>query len=268
MRLHWLAVLVIITLILPASVLGADKPNADKSETSMDEQFEAREFEDVQGKTLLYRLLKPNGYESSKKPHPLLIFLHGSGERGSDNEAQLVHGKAFMQAAADKYGCFVLAPQCPKDERWSEVHWYADSHKISDTPAEQMRLVVELIAALEKEFRIDAKRLYMMGLSMGGFGTWDAVQRYPKMFAAAVPICGGGDESTVDRVAKLPIWIFHGDKDGAVKVCRSRDMVKAIEAAGGKPKYTEYPGVGHNSWTAAFKEPELPKWLFSRKRSD
>ena len=124
---------------------------------------------------------------------------------------------------------------------------------------------MQMIAKMQKELPIDPKRLYVMGLSMGGYGTWDALQRYPEKFAAAVPICGGGDETAADRI-KAPVWAFHGDADGAVPVQRSRNMIEAIRKAGGKPKYTEYPGVGHNSWSAAFKDPELLKWLFSHHK--
>jgi len=240
---------------------------APGQQSGKDGEFEAREYKDANGAVLPYRLLKPNGYGTSKKPHSLLVFLHGAGERGTNNTAQLRHGKKFMQTAAKEYGSFVLAPQCPNGKRWSEVYWFATDHAISDTPAEPMRQVLELIARLQKEFRIDPDRLYVMGLSMGGFGTWDVVQRHPKVFAAAVPICGGGDESKAGRIAKLPTWVFHGAKDGAVKVERSRDMVKAIRAAGGNPKYTEFADAGHNAWTPAFSQPELLKWLFAQKRA-
>jgi predicted peptidase len=127
-------------------------------------------------------------------------------------------------------------------------------------------MVLRVVEQLKKDYRIDPKRLYLMGLSMGGFGTWDTVERHPEMFAAAVPICGGGDSKRVGEIAKLPVWVFHGEKDSVVPVRLSREMVEALKAAGGSPRYTEYPGVDHNSWTPAFKEPELLKWLTAQKR--
>jgi predicted peptidase len=129
-----------------------------------------------------------------------------------------------------------------------------------------MRLLLELIPALRKEYGIDPKRIYVTGLSMGGFGTWDLIARKPDWFAAAAPVCGGADEATAATISKIPVWAFHGDQDGAVKPSRSRNMVEALKKAGGEPKYTEYKGVGHDSWNPAYKDPELMKWLFRQKR--
>jgi len=129
-----------------------------------------------------------------------------------------------------------------------------------------MQSTIELIGALQKEFAaIDPKRLYVTGLSMGGFGTWDLISRLPKKFAAAVPICGGADEAQAAAIAKVPVWVFHGGNDDVVKTVRSRNIVAALKAAGGAPKYTEYPGVGHGSWDQAYGEAELFPWLFSQK---
>lgn len=113
-----------------------------------------------------------------------------------------------------------------------------------------------------------AQRIYLTGLSMGGFGVWDAMQRKPTWFAAAVPICGGGDPTFASAIAPIPVWAFHGDSDPAVKPKRSRDMIAALKAAGGQPKYTEYPNTGHNSWTETYKNREMYAWLFSQKRKD
>ena len=133
-------------------------------------------------------------------------------------------------------------------------------------PSEPMRLVLELIDAVRKDYPVDPKRIYITGLSMGGFGTWDVLARRPDLFAAAVPICGGADETTAPTMATIPIWAFHGAKDPAVKVSRTRNMIEALKKAGGEPKYTEYPDVGHNSWVPAFKDPEMMKWLFAQKK--
>jgi len=235
--------------------------------TAADDDFQALVFQDAQQK-LNYRLLKPENYDPQKK-YPLVLFLHGAGERGDDNKAQLVHVVHIFTTKENraKYPCFVLAPQCPSGQKWSEVNWGAASHTQSEKPATPMALTLKLIEQLKKEFSIEADRLYVSGLSMGGYGTWDVIARHPQMFAAAVPMCGGGDESTAPRIAKLPIWNFHGDKDGAVKVERSRNMIEALKKAGGAPKYTEYPGVGHDCWNPACKEPDLLPWLFAQKRS-
>ena len=114
---------------------------------------------------------------------------------------------------------------------------------------------------------IDTRRIYLTGLSMGGYGTWDLIARQPERFAAAIPICGGGDPATAERIKHIPLWVFHGDADSAVKVSRSRDMVAALKQAGGEPKYTEYEGVGHDSWTRTYKSPEIYEWLFSQRLS-
>ncbi len=231
-----------------------------------DADFESHVYTDAAGQSLPYRLLKPAGYDAAKGPYPLLIFLHGAGERGTDNRLQLTHGKPFMRKAAAERGSFVLAPQCPAEGMWAGRHWSEANHALAEKSSRQMRLLTELLESLEKEYTIDRDRLYVMGLSMGGFGTWDIIERYPQRFAAAAPICGGGDETLAARIAGVPIWVFHGDTDTAVPVARSREMVKALKAAGGKPRYSEYPGVGHNSWTPAFNEPELLKWMYEQRR--
>lgn len=252
----------LVTIVLGIGILAAIR--AARAESAKADQFEALEYKDADGNVLRYRLLKPAGADAPQKKRPLLLFLHGAGERGSDNKAQLKHGKEMMLTAAGDYGAFVLAPQCPKGKKWAEVDWSKRTHKMPKEPSQSMRLVMELIDKMQKEFRIDPDRLYVMGLSMGGYGTWDALQRWPDAFAAGVPICGGGDETAADRI-KAPVWAFHGDKDKAVPVSRSRNMIQAIKKAGGKPKYTEYPGVGHFAWVPAFKDPEMLKWLFSQK---
>jgi predicted peptidase len=229
--------------------------------------LEKKTIPDAKGKTLPYRLLKPDNYDP-KQSYPLVVFLHGAGERGTDNDKQLVHGVGDFASAENrqKYPCFLIAPQCPNESKWCEVDWGALSHTMPKEPSEPARLTLELIAAMQKDFSIDAKRIYLTGLSMGGYGTWDLLARRPDLFAAGVPICGGGDEATAATIAKIPIWAFHGDKDTAVKVVRSRNMIEALKKADGVPKYTEYPGVGHNSWSKAYSDPEMMKWLFAQKR--
>lgn len=252
----WQLMAATMVLGMTTSLLAADPKEA----------FEAKTFKGSKGE-LNYRLLKPAGYDASKS-YPLVVFFHGAGERGSDNVRQLVHGMGDF--ASDeiraKYPAFVIAPQCPEGKKWVEVPWSDGSHSLPKEPSEPMQLTLELIESLQKEFSIDKSRLYVTGLSMGGFGTWDIISRHPERFAAAAPICGGGDAAQAKHIAKLPIWVFHGDSDTAVKTQRSRDMVAALKEAGGEPKYTEYENTGHNSWTPTYKNPEFYAWLFAQQR--
>jgi predicted peptidase len=251
----------------PAARVKEPKPSA------IDERgFEAHEHRDAKGATLPYRLLKPDVSKDKDWPgkpelgHPLLVFLHGIGERGTDNRRQLTWGRPMLRSAAKDYGAFVLVPQCPPTDTWTDRRGWKKTHAMSEKPTEPMRLLVELIDQLKKDHPIDSHRVYVMGLSMGGFGTWEMISRWPERFAAAVPICGGGDENEAKRIAAMPVWAFHGAADWIVPTERSRSMIEAIRKAGGKPKYTEYPGVGHASWVRAFADPGLLEWLFAQRR--
>jgi len=255
-------------VVFPAVFLGAPFMFVPDSSADDRDRFEARVFEDPSGAKLLYRLLKPKDYSPSVK-YPVVVFLHGAGERGDDNKAQLIHGMSdyASDALMGKYPCFVLAPQCPKGKQWVDVPFGSLKHDMPQQPSDALRLTMDAVAALEKEFSIDPDRWYITGLSMGGYGTWDALQRYPNRFAAAVPICGGGDTKLASRIIHIPIWAFHGDKDQAVPTERSRQMIAALREAGGMPKYTEYANVGHDSWTATYKDPAMHEWMFAQKRS-
>ncbi len=217
--------------------------------------------------TLLYRVLKPLVYDAQKQ-YPLVIFYHGAGERGNDNERTLTHFAHFLanEKARKEYPCFVLVPQCEEGRRWVEVDWAANTHTQPTQPSISLAMSLELIQATCKDYSIDTSRIYVTGLSMGGYATWDIITRYPELFAAAAPICGGGDEATASRVRDLPLWAFHGDKDGVVKPARSRNMIAAIRKAGGTPNYTEYKGVGHGSWKPAYQSQELLQWLFAQHK--
>lgn len=220
------------------------------------------------GSTLPYQLMTPAEIEKGKT-YPLVIFLHGAGERGNDNEKQSVHGVPQFASEANrkKYPCFLIAPQCPEGKKWVEVDWSADTHESPKEPSDSAKLTLELIAQFIKENPVDTKRIYITGLSMGGYGTWDLLARHPELFAAGVPVCGGADEKSASIFKKMPIWAFHGSKDTAVKPARSRNMIKAILDTGGQPKYTEYPEVGHDSWNKAYADPELFAWLFAQKKN-
>lgn len=233
--------------------------------------FEGRMFKNDKEETLGYQFLMPSAVAENRAgddKFPLVIFLHGAGERGTDLSKVLIHGvRTFAtDEMRKKHPCFVIAPQCPAEKKWVEVDWSLDSHQMPETVSDSLRLTLDLVESLQKRFPIDSNRIYVTGLSMGGYGTWDLLQRYPDRFAAAAPVCGGGDPAFAKRCAKVPVWAFHGAKDTAVKPERSRAMIAAIEAAGGKPKYIEYPDVGHNSWVNAYGTPELYDWMFAQRK--
>ena len=227
--------------------------------------FEARTFKNDAGVALAYRLLRPMDYDPKQK-YPLVLFLHGGGERGSGNDLQLVHGgRNFADEQwRRQHSAFIVAPQCPDERKWVEVPWDARSHKMPAEPSDTMRFILELIPALQKEFSIDDRRVYGVGLSMGGFGIWDILQRKPELFSAAVIVCGGGDPAYAERFKSTPVWALHGTADPVVTVERSRDMIKALKAAGGRPIYTEYEGVSHDSWTQTFDNRLVWDWLFAQ----
>lgn len=260
----------VLLTLFPASLMNAQ--DSTKPTVPGVDAFEAREFKGADGKVLKYRLLKPIDFDEKQaadgKKYPLVLFLHGAGERGDDNVRQLIHGgRNFVDEALRKrYPAFVIAPQCPAEKKWVEVPWDLKAHGMPAEPSESLGLTLEAIEALKKEFPIDESRLYGMGLSMGGFGTWDVLQRKPGMLAAAIPICGGGDPKHVDGFKSTPIWAFHGGADPVVIPSRSRDMVAALKAAGGAPIYTEYEGVGHDSWTPTFDNRLTWDWLFAQRK--
>lgn len=229
--------------------------------------YAAREFKSA-GAVLRYRLMSPPRQEAGKK-YPLVLFYHGAGERGADNTKQLIHGMADFasQQNRTKYPCFVLAPQCPNGQQWVDTPWTLPAHTMPAEPAPALKLSLDLVDALEKELPIDSTRIYVTGLSMGGFGVWDAIQRQPTRFAAAAPVCGGGDTALAKSIAAVPLWAFHGDQDTVVKPSRSQDMVEALKAAGGSPRLTLYPGVGHNSWAPTYRNPEFYAWLFQQQKA-
>lgn len=229
--------------------------------------FEAHVFRSATNanESLPYVVAKPANWDVKKK-YPLLVFLHGAGERGTDNQNQLKWGRSWMEQAVTQFQAVVVVPQCPDDCRWVEVDWGLPAHDMPKEMSRPMRLLFELLPVIDKEFAIDPSRRYIGGLSMGGYGTWDALCRRPDYFAAGIAICGGADEKQAKAIAKIPVWVFHGDADGVVPVIRARNIVEALKKAGGSPRYSEYPGVDHFSWNNAFVEPELLKWLFDQQR--
>ena len=251
------------------SAMGHDAQPAAENMATGDpaDIFESREFVGSNGIPLKYRLITPGGDQAGKK-HPLVLFLHGAGERGDDNTITLKHAASDFADPRRRstYPAYVVIPQCPNDRKWSEVDWASDSSELPEKASEPMRSVKELLDEMIANAGVDPDRVYITGLSMGGYGTWDAIARYPDFFAAAAPICGGGDPTTVARFKNLPIWCFHGAKDPVVKVSRSREMVAALQAVGSPVRFTEYPEAQHDSWTESYANPEFHAWLFAQRR--
>ena len=219
------------------------------------------------GDTLRYRELYPD-YDTMRK-YPLVIFLHGSGERGNDNEAQLKWG--VMNFATDQnmalHPAIVIAPQCPEHMQWGNFSRGGGTQLIlQPTPSKPMELLMELIRQAIKNLPVDTNRIYITGLSMGGFGTYDAIERDPHLFAAAVPVCGGGDVSRAVTIAHIPMWIFLGSEDAAVNPLYSLEMLQALTKAGAHPGFTQYPEVGHFSWLGAYSDPHMMEWLFRQHK--
>jgi predicted peptidase len=227
--------------------------------------------------SLNYRIMYPSKYDVNKK-YPVVLFMHGAGERGSDNNKQLLHGSGLFTDSANraKYPAFVIFPQCPEGDFWAKIERdqapASDSlggfHFISEGSAgKSLGLVMNLIDSFAKTPQVNTKKIYVCGLSMGGMATFELLWRKPNFFAAGVPICGGGDPGKVNVYAKgFPVWVFHGGSDPVVPVGNSRLMVNELKKAGANVTYSEYPGVGHNSWDNAFAEPQLLEWLFAQER--
>lgn len=223
---------------------------------------------EVENSTYPYRLLRPET-QVEGKTYPLILFLHGAGERGDDNERQLAHFPSRManDAYRERFPCFVLAPQCPTGERWVNADWAAEtSTPLSTSPSPAMSGAIAALEQVVAEYPIDLDRIYLTGLSMGGYGTWDLAARQPGWFAAAAPICGGGDERTVARLAGLPISVWHGAADRVVPASRSRTMVEALRELDANIEYHELEGVGHNAWTKAYGENGCLDWMWGMKR--
>jgi predicted peptidase len=236
--------------------------------------YQKKEFVLSEGKTLPYRILYPANYDKSKK-YPLILFLHGAGERGNDNEKQLTHGaKLFLTEENKKnFPAIIVFPQCPEESSWAatKIDRTTQPYKIEfDYTAEANWPLVaanELVKKLSDEESADKSRVYITGLSMGGMGTFESVYRYPGLYAAALPICGGGDIVHYDkRTTKTAFWVFHGAADAVVDVNLSREMVEKLKSLKTETKYSEYPGVNHNSWENAFTEKDYLSWMFSHKR--
>lgn len=242
-------------------------PVHSNAQPNLEALYEARKYISELGDTLRYRVMLPEAFVEGEQ-YPLVLFLHGAGERGSDNTAQLTWGVDAFAADEfrDDHPAIVIAPQVPVGQFWANLNWRSEGAGLMDEPARPLELAHKLVVKYLEDYPVDPNRLYITGLSMGGFGTWDMITRHPDLFAAALPICGGGDPSKAYRIIDIPIWNFHGALDDVVPPELSRDMIQAIWEAGGKPGYTEYPDMDHFSWVPAYGDRFVLEWLFKQEK--
>lgn len=237
--------------------------------TSKERSFSKETFTSKTSYELPYRLLKPD-QEKAGETYPLVIFLHGSGERGNDNEKQLVHiAPSFLtDDYMNTYPSYVIFPQCPEGDYWGTVNvindqWYVGE---SSEPSSAGQAVLDLIDDFIRKNPVDRRKIYIAGLSMGGFGTLDLIRHRTEFFAGAIAICGGGNKRYVNEYRDLPVWLFHGAKDPVVPVTLSREMSTEYKIRNMDYRYTEYPEGGHDVWNKAWSESDLLPWLFSKNR--
>lgn len=231
-------------------------------------EMTAKSFTSSEGQTIEYRIYVPKTDDPAAK-FPAILFLHGAGERGTNNLAQLKHCIPDLMNYIIKgnHPATLIVPQCPTGMQWVNAPWEAKSHNMLKRPSKPLQAVIEM---MEKELAaapVDPARLYISGISMGGYGTWDMLQRFPDKFAAGMPICGGGDTNLASKLVNIPIHVVHGEKDTAVPVERSRSMVEAVKAAGGtKITYLERTGEGHGVWGPTYQDVKNIDWLFSQRK--
>ena len=254
--MNWLSL--VMFLALPAfaqfSVEDALKPFVYTNET---------------GETFAYRLSAPQFPEAGKK-YPLILFLHGSGQCGTDNLKQITVGLPTLMRSLLKRPepVIVVAPQCQSGNWWVKRLAMNPDYAASKEPTASLEVALELCRDLVAKRQADPERLYITGLSLGGFGTWDAIQREPELFAAAVPVCGGGDIRRVQEIKRLPVWVYHGSSDKNVPVDCSRRMVVLLKQIGDRRiRYTEVEGAGHNVWDQAYASDEVLEWLLRQTRA-
>ena len=236
---------------------------------SAEEMLKPYVYTNGTGETFAYRMSAPQFPVAGTK-YPLILFLHGSGECGTDNLHQIKVGLPSLMGVLLKQPepVIVLAPQCRDGNWWVRNLAFNANYAAPKVPSGSLGVALALCRSMVASGLADPDRLYITGLSLGGFGTWDAIQRDPALFAAAVPISGGGDIRRVQPIRKLPIWVFHGRKDKNVPVVCSRRMVEALKQAGnGEVRYTEYEDGAHDVWDRAYADPEMTAWLLKQTRA-
>ncbi|MDH6356735.1 alpha/beta hydrolase-fold protein [Parabacteroides sp. PF5-9] len=251
--------LLCVCLLVSAQAFAGDKTS-----------FLKKQFTTANGYKLNYRVLYPENYDPGKK-YPVLLFLHGAGERGSDNEAQLVHGGDMLASHINrsKYPMIIIAPQCPAEEFWVDYRRPSDGqaryYPVNPAITKPLAAVKELLDSFISKGKVDTQQIHVTGLSMGGMGTFDLLCRYPNFFATASPICGAVNVDRIGRYkGKTAIRIYHGAEDNVVDVKYSQEAYQALKKAGANVRYKEYPGVNHGSWTNAFAEPDYISWFFQQ----
>ncbi len=238
-----------LTGLLAGLCLLAPRPlRAADAEAPKPGKQAPQSFETKVGINYLLYLPADYGKEKDKK-WPLMLFLHGAGERGTDVQLVAKHGPPKLVAEGKELPFIIVSPQVAPGEGW-------------DSPT-----LKKLLDDVRAKYSVDSNRLYLTGLSMGGYGTWEMATRYPDLFAAIAPICGGGDPSRARRIAKLPIWVFHGEDDKTVPIAQSERMVEALKTAGATDvQFTRYPNTGHDSWVKAYNDPKLFEWFLSHEK--
>jgi predicted peptidase len=232
-----------LVLLLAAAAAAGEAPMAGKQvPRTFDKEITKRVV-------LKYLLYLPEGYSNAKsaKSWPLVLFLHGAGESGKDVNKVKVHGPPKLVAGGKEFPFVLVSPQSPG------FGWDVDALKA-------------LVDEIKHKYRVDPDRVYVTGLSMGGFGTWALAAAYPKEFAAVMPICGGGEPIWARKIKDVPAWVFHGAKDPVVPLKRSEEMVNALKKAGGNVRFTVYPDAGHDSWTETYNNPQVYEWLLQQRR--
>lgn len=223
--------------------------------------------------TLPYRILYPKDYNVNKQ-YPLVLFLHGSGERGKDNEKQLIHGGSLFldEKNQEKYPAIIVFPQCASNEQWTHREKYlvnkqfVFSFPVDGEATKPTQLTNKLVDELLVSGQVDLKQVYIMGISMGGMGTLEYLYRWPNKYTAGIVICGAHDVMLSESFAQTPIWFFHGEDDDVVPSIYSQNIYNIVRRQNKASKYTLYPNTNHNSWDKALAEPNLLKWLFNHTK--
>lgn len=243
-------------IVVPAVVVGCGQ--MEKGQMAGDliqpggQQEQAFEKTITKDLSCKYLLFLPQGYGEGEKKWPLMMFLHGAGERGSDLNKVKKHGPPKIVQGRKDFPFVVVSPQCPSGDWWTA----------------KTEVLIHLLDDIEARYEVDTDRVYLTGLSMGGYGTWSLASEYPERFAAIVPICGGGKRFMSMMLKDMPVRAFHGGKDDVVAVGESEEMVEAIKKRGGNAKLTVYPEARHDSWTETYNNQEVYDWLLSHRKSD